>query len=78
MVKVGNSRATPQHSSMPRNTATAMSKKYMDIQIKLKKVQSTKPIYTINACKERSCKVRLEEIQQIEPSFKLQPLDPED
>jgi hypothetical protein len=63
-VDAGNSRATPQ-SSTPINASTTISKKYMDVQIKLEKVKSTKPIDALNACREQ-CKSWLEEIQQIE------------
>jgi hypothetical protein len=74
-VDAGNSRSTP-HSSTPMNASTTISKKYMDVQIKLEKIKSTKPIDAINACRDR-CKSWLKEIQQIETSFKLHPVDPD-
>jgi hypothetical protein len=55
---------------MPMNASTSFSKKCVDIQIKLEKVKSTKPIDAINAYKDH-CKMGHKEIQQIEPSFNL-------
>ena len=74
-VDAGNSKATPL-SSTPKNASTTISKKYMDVQIRIDKIKTTKPIDAINACRDR-CKTWLEEIQQIEPSFKLHPVDPD-
>jgi hypothetical protein len=59
------------------NASTLISKQYMDIQIKLEKNKSTKPIDAIDVCKER-CKTCLQEVQQIAPSFKLHLVDPAD
>jgi hypothetical protein len=72
-VDAGNSRATP-HSWTPMNASTTISKKYMDDQIKLKKIKFTKPIDALNACRDR-CKSWLQEIQQIGTSFKLHPVN---
>jgi hypothetical protein len=73
-VDVGNSRATP-HSSTPKNAATIIFTKFINVQIKLDPIKTTKPIGAINACINR-CKIWLSEIQEIEPSFKLHPVDP--
>jgi hypothetical protein len=42
-VDAGNSQSTP-HSLTPMNASTTISKKCMDVQIKLKKIKSTGPL----------------------------------
>jgi hypothetical protein len=73
-VDAGNSQATP-HSSTPKNAATIISTKFIDVQIKLDPIKTTKPINAKNACINR-CKTWLSEIQEVKPSFKLHPVDP--
>jgi hypothetical protein len=65
---------------MPMNAAIAMSKKCMDVQIKLEKVKSFKLIDVINADVVRNgakCGSK-KQIQKIEPLSKLHPLHLED
>jgi hypothetical protein len=65
---------------MPMNAAIAMSKKCMDVQIKLEKVKSFKLIDVINADVVRNgakCGWK-KQIQKIEPLSKLHPLHLED
>jgi hypothetical protein len=73
-VDTGNSKATP-HAMTSKNATTIISKKYIDVQIKLECIKTTKPIDAIDACINR-CKAWLSKIQEIKTSFKLHPVDP--